>query len=460
MRRLTPWLLLALPACAGTAVTPVAVAPVPTPADWRTDLATTAPTDRLWWQGFGDPVLTTLVETALANNADIGIAAGRVREARANLLAARATLFPALDAGIVGGRERTVGSFGTAEVQTFAQPQVRAAYEIDLFGRLADQRSAARSAWLASSAARDSIRLTIASATASSYIALLGLDERLDIARRTLAARATSLRIATSRVFNGYSPKLELQQAQAEYDATAAIIPQIELAISRAENGLNLLIGAPPGPMARGGALEALAPPRLAEALPSELLRRRPDIAQAEYQLAAADRSLAAARKRFLPQLSLSATGGAAISSLLADPIAIWTIGGSILAPIFQGGRLTAQAEAAAGQRDQAAFAYRRTVLSGFREAEDALAAIRRLDEQLRLAAHQRDALAEALHLATNRYREGYSPDLEQLDAQRQLLAADLNLSQIRADAFNARVQLFQAMGGGWDRSASETQAR
>ena len=172
--------------------------------------------------------------------------------------------------------------------------------------------------------------------------------------------------------------------------------------------------------------------------------------------LSLADANLRAARGQFLPQIRLSASGGAAISSLLGDPITIWSIGGSILAPIFEGGRLRAGAEASGAQRDQAAFAYRRAVLNGFREVEDALASAKRLDEQLSLAIHQRDTLAEALRLATNRFREGYSPFLEQLDAQRGLLAAELSLIQIRTDALNARVQLYQAMGGGWSRSAIE----
>lgn len=450
MRRPPLLLMLLLSGCAAGHVRPAPVAPVEAPAAWQTKPAVAAEVDRSWWQAFGDPALTALVERALANNSDIGIAAGRVREARANLLAARASLFPALDAGIAGGRSRSVGPFGTPEVQNFAQPQVQAAYELDLFGRLADQRMAARQAYLASEAARDTVRLAIASATASTYVTLLGLDLRLDIARKTLAAREISLQIARSRVSNGYSPRLELQQAQAEYDSTAAIIPQIELATARAGHALNLLTGDTPAAIGRGKTLDTLAQPPSAGSLPSELLRRRPDIAQAERQLAAADASLSAARKRFLPQLRLSASGGAAISSLLDDPLTLWQIGGSILAPIFQGGRLTAQAEAAAGQRDQAAFAYRRAVLTGFREVEDALAAVARLDEQAAFAVHQRDTLADALRLATNRYREGYSPYLEQLDAQRQLLAADLNLAQVRTDAFNARIQLYQALGGGW----------
>ncbi|MBW8755437.1 MAG: efflux transporter outer membrane subunit [Sphingomonadales bacterium] len=441
----------ALAGCAGPAVETVRVAPVRPAATWRTDLGPTAPIDNGWWRGFGDPALSALVDTALANNTDVAVAAARVREARANEESARAQLLPTLDASFGGGRSRSVSGIGRPLVQTFAQPQVQAGYEVDLFGRLADSVSAARSAYLASEAARDSVRLSVASATASQYILLLGLDARLAVARQTLAARSDSLRIARSRDRAGYSPRLELQQAQAEYDATAQIIPQLETAIGRTENSLKQLIGDPPGPIGRGGRLDQLLALPIPEGLPSQLLDRRPDIAQAADQLAAADASLAAARKRFLPQVRLSAAAGAAFSTALADPITLWSLGGSVLAPLFEGGRLRAQTEASASQRDQAAFAYRRTVLTSLREVEDALASLKHLDEQLVLARHQRGVLAEALRLATNRYREGYSSYLEQLDAQRGLLNADLSIASLESDALTARVQLYQAMGGGWD---------
>jgi multidrug efflux system outer membrane protein len=447
-------LLLALASCAGPPVMTATVPPVVPPPAWRTDAGPTAPLDRAWWQSFGDPVMTALIDKALANNTDIGAAMGRVRELEANLALARSQMLPTIDAGISGGRSRSVSPFGLPSEQNAAQPQVQAAYEIDLFGRLADQRVAARDAWFAGQAARDSVRLSVAAATASGYIALRGLDARLDVARATVAARSESLRIAKSRVTNGYSPKLELQQALAEYDATAQIVPQIELAITRIEDALSQLTGETPQAIGRGLSLDRLAAPPIPADLPSELLRRRPDVAQAEFQLAASDKNLAAARKRFLPQVRLSAAAGAAFSTLLKDPITIWSIGGSVLAPIFEGGRLTAQAEAAGAQRDQAAFAYRRAALTAFREVEDALAGAKRLDEQAAYARSQQDALAEGLRLATNRYREGYSPYLEQLDAQRGLLGAQLSLIQLRADALTARVQLFQAMGGGWESCA------
>ncbi|WP_157221117.1 efflux transporter outer membrane subunit [Flavisphingomonas formosensis] len=445
-----PAMLLLATGCAGPMVETARLPALAPPSAWRTDAGPTAPIDIAWWQGFGDGTLTALVEKALANNPDIGIAMGRVREAQANEQLARAQLLPTLDVSAAGARSRSVNAFGLPVEQNAVQPQIQIAWEADIFGRLADQRAAARAIYFASQAARDGVRLSVAGATANAYITLLGLDARLEVARATLAARSESLRVATSRVERGYSPKLELQQARAEYEATAQIIPQIELAISRVENTLSQLTGDPPATITRGLSLDKLHKPLIGEGLPSALLRRRPDIAQAEYQLAGADKSLAAARKRFLPQVRLSAAAGAAISTLLSDPITIWSAGGSVLAPLFEGGRLTAQAEAAGAQRDQAAFAYRRTVLTGLREVEDALATAKRVDEQIGQAAAQRDALAEALRLASNRYREGYSPYLEQLDAQRGLLSVQLTLVQLQADALTARVQLYQAMGGGW----------
>lgn len=443
-------LSIALVGCAGPAVETAKVEPLQPAASWRTDAGATAPIDAQWWTRFGDPELAGWVDKALAHNTDIALAVARVREARANVQLARSQLYPAVEAVVSGGRSTTVNAFGTSLSQNFLQPAVQAAYEVDLFGRLADTTTAARRAYLSSAAARDSVRLAIASATAAQYITLLGLDARLKIARETVTARENSLRIATSRDRAGYSTRLELRQAQAELDAAAQIVPQIEVAIARTEDSLSQLAGELPGAVARAGTLDVLTTPPVPDGLPSQLLDRRPDIVQAANQLAAADASLAAARKRFLPQLRLTASAGRAFSSALEDPISIWSIGGSVLAPIFEGGRIRAQAEAAGSQRDQAAALYQRTVLTGFREVEDALASVQHLDAQLVLSKHQVDTLVDALRLATNRYREGYSSYLEQLDAQRGLLSAQLAAASLQSEVLTARVQLYQAMGGGW----------
>jgi NodT family efflux transporter outer membrane factor (OMF) lipoprotein len=450
MRLAVPVLALLVVGCAGPRVETAPVEPVTAPADWRTQVNATAPLEAQWWRSFGDPRLEEVVERALARNPDIAIAAGRVREARAQELNARAALSPTLDVGGGVSESRSVNAFGLPSEATGAQPQVQAAWEADLFGRLADQRAAARAQWIASQAARDATRLAVASTAASGYVTLLALDARLQVARDTLAARADSLRLIRRRTDAGYSPRLELAQAEADYQAAAKLVPAAQEAIGRQENALRLLAGDLPGPIARGASLELLMTPGVPEGLPSQLLARRPDVAQAEETLVASDRSLAAARKRFLPTLRLSAAAGATFSSLLGDPITIWSIGNSVLAPLFEGGRLRAGTEAAAGQRDQAAESYRRAALTAFREADDALASVVSADQQLRIGIAQRDALAESYRLARNRYQAGYSPFLEELDAQRGLLSAELALVQSRSDALTARVTLYRALGGGW----------
>ena len=424
------------------------------PLEWRTNPGPTAPLRAQWWQGFGDPVLSELVERALANNTDIAIAAARVREARAQERIARAQLLPTLDVGVGAAQSRSVSPFGTPTESTSAQPLFQAAYEVDLFGRIDNQVEAARQSFLASDAAADAVSLSVAAATASGYITLRSLDARLEILGATVESRAEALRIAGDRAEVGYTSQLELRQAEAEYEATAQLVPDAELQVTRQENALSLLIGESPRAIERGVTLAELQQPPVPDALPSDLLRRRPDIAQAEFTLAASDANLAAARAQFLPQIRLTGSAGAVLSSALGDPVAIWSLGGSILAPLFSGGRLAAQVEASAARRDQAAFGYRRTVLTAFREVEDALAAVERLRERRARLEAQRDAVAEALRHATNRYQAGYSPYLEQLDAQRALLSVQLSLVQLESEQVNASVALYQVMGGGWGEMA------
>lgn len=418
---------------------------------WRTvPGGPTAPISRDWWTLFGDPVLTRLVTTALAHNDDIAIAAARVREARAQEQTARAALVPNLEAGVAASVSRTVSPFGTGLNQVEVAPVFQSSYELDLFGRVREQISAARSAWLASAAARDAAALSVAAATASGYITLRGLDARLAVLRATLTSRAEELRLARSRAAVGYTSDLELRQAEAEYESTAQAIPPAQLAITREEDALSLLLGYSPRAVERGADIAALHAPPVPAELPSELLRRRPDVVQAEFTLAASDANLAVARAQFMPRINLAASTGTALSTVLANPITLWSIGASILAPIFEGGRLRAGVNTAAARRDEAAFTYRRTVLTAFREVEDNLAAVQRLREQRGALEAQRTATAEALRHAINRYQAGYSSYLEQLDAQRALLTVDLSLVQARVDTLNALVGLYQAMGGGW----------
>ncbi|RYY43764.1 MAG: efflux transporter outer membrane subunit [Sphingomonadales bacterium] len=440
--------VLALSACApalqqvppGSAVTP--------PTEWRTTLGVTAPVEADWWNGFGDPQLTRLVEQARLNNADVQIAAARVDEARATELGSRGYLLPSVGAGLDGAVRREVSPFGRAQESIVAQPTFRASYELDLFGKNAARVDAAKAGVAASAASAEAARLSVTAATATGYITLLALDKRLEVLEATREARARALKFARDRAEVGYTSQLELRQAEAEYQATVQLLPQLKAQIARQENALSVLTGALPGTITRGGSLEALRQPAPPATLPSQLLRRRPDIAAAEYMIAAADARMRVARADFMPSINLGASAGVALSDLLANPIGVWSLGGSVLAPIFQGGRLQAQLDGTTAQRDQAAWNYRSVVLNAFREVEDRMVVLANLKQQEAALEAQRVAVADALRHAQNRYRAGYTPYIEQIDAQRALLGVELSLVQTRADELTTLVGLYQAVGG------------
>lgn len=444
-----------LGACVSIAPPPALDAPPPA---WRDDAPGAGiAVQRDWWRGYNDPVLARLVDTALERNLDLRLAAARVAEARALLDAQGAQQWPSLDLAASATRSRSVGAAtGRANLSTVSQPQFQVAYEVDLWGRLDALTDAARANLLASRTGADSVRLSVAAAVASTYLGLRASDARLDVAQRTLSSRENALKLAQRRYDTGYTSRLELAQAQAEYRATAQVVPQLQLAIRRQEDALSLLLGHAPQAIERGQPLARIAAPALpAVGVPSQLLRRRPDIAQGEAQIAASDANLAAARAQLLPSLRLTGAIGSLESSLLrGDPIRVWSVGGSVLPPLFNAGRLRAGAHASAARRDQAVLAYQKTVLTAFAEVEDAMAAIARLREQREQALLQQQALAEALRIAHNRYNEGYASYLEELDAQRNLFNAELTALQLQGDALTAEVNLYKALGGGWEQAA------
>lgn len=451
-RSVTLFAILLLAGCAGPKAQVPTAALVTPSASWRGGTADSGEVTADWWRGFKDPALSAIVEAALAHNTDIAIAVTRVEAARAEYRLAHAEGLPNVGAVLAGGRDEDVNpGFGVQEFQTTSETEVAISYDTDLFGRLAATTASAKASLLATEAARDNVRLAIVASSVSGYITLRGLDAQLLILRDTLQVRGNELKVAKRRAEAGYAPQLDLAQAEAAYHATEQEIPATELAIARQENGLSLLLGSNPRDIERGSELDRLVAPAVPLSLPASLLRQRPDIAEAERQLAATDHALDAARAAFMPDIQLSATSGFVSSSLaVGNPLAVWSISGSILAPIFSAGRLEAGQDAAVARRDQAAFTYRKVALTAFTEVEDALQAVRRDEEQEQALAAQRDSLARALKLATNRYREGYSPYLDQLDAQRGLLTAQLALVRARVDRLNALVTLYQSLGGGW----------
>ncbi len=420
------------------------------PAGWRAQSGPVAPLEEHGWQQFGDPQLTRLVEAALQHNTDVLLASSRVDVAREQINLSRASLLPSLDAVLGVGRSQELGVLGISR-STAVQPGLQLSYEVDVWGRLRRLREAADVQYQASQAERDTVRLAVASTTARAYVSLLSLDMQRYVTRETVESRLQSLRLAEDLAEMGYSSELELTQAQSEYEAAAQLLPQIGQAIAEQENALRLLTGQLPGPIERGGDLLALALPPLPGALPSELLRRRPDIRQAELVLAASDLNLDAQRDRFLPQVQLSASVGRLyVNALDFDPVRVWDIGASVLAPLFSGGRLEAGVAVATAQRDQAAYAYRASALNAFAEVENALSAVQNSAEQIRRLTARRETLARSLAIAEDRYRSGYSSYLAALDAQRNLFNTELAAVQAREAQLNALISLYQALGGGW----------
>jgi multidrug efflux system outer membrane protein len=451
--------LALLAGCAGPRPPVPSESKVEPPPAWLTPVSRATPAvNAAWWDDFEDAGLSRVVSAALAGNDDIRIAAARVQEVMGQADYVHAQRFPEVDGSVVYQRDRSINqAYGTPQVENVSEPGLTFSFDADLFGRLRDADDAERANLLATRAAQADIRLLVVATTARQWFTLRSLDARLTTLQQTLVARDQSLKLVRRRVEAGYAAQLDLAQAESEYRATEQQIPPTELAIRRTEDSLSILLGSNPSAIERS---DAAAPPKLPEIpveLPSSLLRRRPDIAEAEEKMVAADHELDAARAAFMPDLRLSGIWGHATSTLLHNhPVDLFTVGSSVLAPIFDAGRLRGQEDAAAARRDQAAFAYRKTTLQAFGECEDALAATQRLHEQLESLHAQKLALQKTLDIASRRYRSGYSPFLDQLDAQRNLLSVELSIAQTSSDELGAYVTLFQALGGGWDKSFLE----
>lgn len=426
---------------------------VAAPQNWRQDVAGTAQVEAEWWRAFGDPTLTGLVTSALTRNTDILGAIARVEEARALAEEAEAAYLPAVN-GVIGVQNGRALA-GTRMATTHAvQPGIQLSWEVDPWGRLHQQAQAVTLRLQASQAERDGVALAVTAATAQSYVSLLALDAQLQITRATATSRAEALRLAADQARIGYISQLQLTQAESEFETVRQAIPQLEQAIRLQENALRVLVGEIPGEVARGQRFQQLLLPSVPATLPSELLDRRPDIARSALLLAASDANLAARRIAFLPQVTLSANVGRLfINTLNYSPETLWNLGGSILAPIFSAGRLTAQVDSATAQRDQAAYAYRAVVLGAFAEVENALIGVVRLREQIQHAQKRRDILARSLEHAHDRYQAGYASYLEELDAQRNLYQSEVDLIKLRQSQFNNLIALHRSLGGGWARS-------
>ncbi|WP_413727793.1 efflux transporter outer membrane subunit [Sodalis sp. RH19] len=453
LRLSAPGLLLLLCAC-HPGREPAAQSSLLIPAQWREKVGPAAPVEARWWREFNDPVLSRLVEQALRNNTDILTARARVDEYRARLRAANGDRLPSLDAGVDGTRARVLSSAtGLPVYSTVYQGTLQAGYDVDLWGRRSATAAAARASLEAQQAAAAAAMLTVASSVASGYLTLYALDRQLALTRATLESRRNSLKLARRQFETGYSSRLEYVQAQAEYQAASAQIPQLSHQITEQENALSILLGANPGAIPRGDDAGRLRPLPLPTLLPSELMRRRPDIIQAERQLIAADATLSSARAALLPSLNLTASGTLqdnALEKLIDNPFRLWSIGGSVLAPMLNREALNAQVDISAATRNQALYNYEKVVRSAFSEVNNSLDAITRLEEQLTETRRQEDVVSEALRIAHNRYRNGYASYLEELDAQRTLFATQVSVIQLRNNVLLAQIDLYRSLGGGW----------
>lgn len=424
------------------------------PAQWRQQVGPESPVEGFWWRNFHDGQLNAYVDRALRYNSDVLIARERINEYQARVYAAEGALFPSLDVGLSGSRARSQSAAtGLPAHGTLYKGNLTASYDVDLWGVNRSASRAAQASLEAQKAAASAANLTVAASVASGYITLQALDEQLKVTQDTVKARENAFALAQRQYATGYTSRLEMMQSDSELRSTRAQIPQLQHQIAQQENALSILLGDNPGKPARG-AFTALTPLVIPSQLPSTLLNRRPDIVQAQRQLLAADETLASSQAQLLPSINLTASGGYqddTLPGLLDNPLRLWSIGGSILAPLLNRQALNAQVDVAMSQRNQALYGYEKTVRSAFREVNDSLDAIARYREQLAELEAQERVAAETLRIAQNRYSNGYSSYLDVLDAQRTLFSVQLSVIQVKNNVLLAQVDLYRALGGGWN---------
>ena len=306
--------------------------------------------------------------------------------------------------------------------------------------------------------------LSLVASVASTYIQLRGLDDQLEISRRTLAAYAESVRLFELQFAHGQISQMTVEQARSQYETAAATIPQIESQIAQTENALSTLLGRNPGPIDRGKSIPELIPPAIPSGLPSQLLERRPDLAQAEQNLIAANAQIGAAKALYFPTISLTAalgTQSSELSDLFTGPARTWRYAGSFTGPIFTAGAIAGQVKQAEALQQAALESYENAILSAFSDVENALVSRQKLSDQVKAQEALVRALKEYDRLAWLQYNGGYTPYLTVLTAETQLFPAELAYSQGRTALLAAFVNIYKAMGGGWVNKADElTQAQ
>jgi len=415
--------------------------------------------DQKWWEVFQDEQLQELIRTALRQNFDVRIAAARVAEARAQLGITRADQFPQVDGSAIADRERVSASPVPLPSQAFERNVFQVggstSWEVDFWGKFRRATEAARATLAATEWGRRAVVTSLVAQVAEAYFALRAIDLNLDISRQTLASRQESLRLTQVRAAGGVASELDVRQAEQLVFGASAVIVDLERQAEQQENLISILQGNNPGAVPRGRTLtDQPLIPQVPTGLPSALLERRPDIVEAEQTLVAANANIGVVRANFFPEVSLTGSGGfqsAALSSLLTGPAAFFTVGATVLQPVFTAGRTRSQVELAEARRDEVLLAYQQTILESLRDVSDALIAYRRnrefRDQQQLLTR----SAGDALRLTTVRYQGGASNYLEVLDADTRLFAAQLVLAQAQLNELLAIVQIYRALGGGWE---------
>ena len=411
--------------------------------------------DQKWWDIFQDEELRTLIRTALRQNYDARIAASRILEAKAQLGITRADQFPTVSGGAGIADVRTAQSkFLPASETSTGQVNLSAAWELDFWGKFRRGTEAARANLLASEWARQEVVSTLVANVASAYFQLRALDLELEISKRTLDSRQESLRLTQVLANGGATSLLDVRQAEQLVFTAGAEIPALEQQIEQQENFLSILLGQNPSDITRGQTLtEQRQPPQVPPGLPSSLLERRPDIRQAEQQLVAANAVIGVARAAYFPQISLSGSGGfqsSALTNLFSGPAGAWSFGASLAQPIFTGGRLRSQVRLAEAQQQTAALLYQQSIQGAFRNVSDALVAYRKTREFRTQQNLLFQSAEDAARLSQMRYTGGATGYLEVLTNETNAFSAELGLAQARLSELLALVQLYEALGGGW----------
>jgi multidrug efflux system outer membrane protein len=411
--------------------------------------------DQKWWEVFQDKELQDLIHTALQQNYDVRIAATRILQAQAQLGITRADQLPTISAGAQALNERNPRTKNFRPFETSAnQVDLSLAWELDFWGKYRRATESARATLLANQWAREAVISTLVSDVATAYFELRALDLQLEISKRTLASRQDSLQLTQKLANGGATSMLDVRQAEQLVDTAAETIPDLERRIEQQENFISTLLGNNPGPIARGMKLtEQPHAPDVPAGLPSSLLERRPDIREAEAQLIAANAQIGVAKAAYFPQINLTAAAGyqsSALTSLFTGPAGLWSFGGSLVQPLFTGGRIRSGVKFSEARQQEMVLTYQQTIQQAFRGVSDALVEyhkdreFREHQEQLAFSAQ------DAAHLSEMRYRGGATSYLEVLTNETNYFDAELGLAQAQSNELVALVRIYRNLGGGW----------